>query len=427
MPFTLFQDAFSRSPTLGAQWRETGFVPLELNGATARLPANATAYQYPGSSGYSAAAARAIAKAVNPKTFQDLTAFTSAATTAVPIRLQFSVRVRLPAVLPGAGRELWAGVVLLAPDQPNQFGWEFQYWISSAGTHYLRVGTRFVNGSFTEHLPGRRNLTAAGKALAAGQEATLTAEFIANNMFVFDVLTWWSGAGASSSAAIDELHLWTGQAFPVVPVAPTPPASRTGVGVDSLELYGGIIAYQDGPTTSPPASGPFGVNPNPAPTPPLLTSVLALDDFKIVDARPFSGQRLFPIPVIATPATLASATVPTEGNASGLSLLVPPSYSVQISDAWRVRELRHDDGTVETFVRDSRSRRSWAFTWVGLRKADRDALRSLLVSAQGIVRDFTWTHPETSEVIQLRCTDAPRFEQIGGEAWNASATVQEVV
>lgn len=429
MGFLLFSDPFTRTGAIGSDYRETGVISFECTGTRLRLPDTATAHQFAGGTGYYAAAARAIANNADPKSFLPLTSFRSAAPVTPTCRVRYQVRLEMPETLPSPSDELWAGLVFLAPDQPNQGGYELHYWIDSSGNHYLRAGTRNAGGAFFEHAPARRDLTAAGTALAAGEEATLFAEVVFSNMWVFDIRTWWDPQGGTSTNGVDALHLWRGITWPVVPTAAIPPASPSGIGPDSAEFYGGVIAYQEGPASSGTSSttNPFSGTTSPGTTrPPLLTSRLTLDDFRIQDARSFSGQVMHPVPEAAPVLTRTAATVPSEGNASGSSLSVQPSFSLPVTEDWGTRQLPHDDGTVESFPTRSRPRRIWAMTWRPMLKRERDLLRADLLASEGTVKDFTWTHPTTGEVIQLRPVEPPRFTQVGGSAWSCEGRFEEV-
>lgn len=421
MAFLIFGDEFTRTTGLGSAYRETGFISFETTGTTAKLPDTATAYQYAGGTGYYAAAGRAIENAVDPKDFVPVSEYRSATAVPSPAKIRYQIQITMPDTLPGGGEELWAGLVFLAPDQNNQAGTEFLYYIDSGGTHTLRIGNRSANGTFTEHLPGRRAIT----ALSAGETATLYAEVTCANMFVFDIATWWDTANAGQ---VEDRYLWRGVSYPSVPTFAIPPGSPTGLGPDSMEFFGGFLLYQEGPASSGTSSGALlpGLTIPGQSSPPLLTAFALLDNFRVTDLRPFEGEHLFPKPEASAALSLSSISVPSEGNASGQALAVPPSYSIPLQEVWNTRELRADDGTIETFPVQAKPRRRWAMKWTGLNEANRTLLRNLLIAADGTVKDFTWTHPETNESIKIRCTEPPSFSQEAGRVWSASANVEEI-
>lgn len=431
MPFLLFDDSFSRSGGIGSNYRETGFVPFVTTGTRLRLPAEAVAYTYPGGTGFYAAAGRAVQNSFDPKTFFPLEDFTTVSTYTPTLRVRYQVRFRLPDTAIGTGNTAWAGVIGGSNDVANQAGYEFLYYIDgTTNTHELRVGQRISNGTFNEYLPGRRDLTALGKELSPGEEATLFLEIVFNNMFVFEIHTWWDPQTQSSSGFFrDELHLWRSIPWPVVPTSAIPPGSYVGRGPDSLGFYGGVIVYQEGPATAATTGYNIGSPWQPAGpvvlSPPALTDFIFLDDFRITDFRDFSGERVFPKPVPSTPTTLTAVSVPAEANPSGSSLTVAPSFSVEIDEDWKTREHRSDDNTVETFTTQHAPRRTWLLGWAGISKSERDTLETLFESLLQFEKSFTWTHPETSEVLEVKPQQPPEFEQIAGQVWNARLLVQE--
>ncbi len=431
MPFVLFDDPFSRSGGIGPNYRETGFVPFVTTGTRLRLPAEAVAYTYPGGTGFYAAAGRAVQNSFDPKTFFPLEDFTTTQAYSPTLRVRYQVRFRLPDTAIGSGNTAWAGVIGGSNDIANQAGYEFLYYIDgTTNTHELRVGQRVSNGTFNEYLPGRRDLTALGKNLSPGEEATLFLEIVFNNMFVFDVHTWWdSQTTASAGTFRDELYIWRGISWPSVPTFAIPPGSYVGRGPDSLGFYGGVIVYQEGPATAATTGYNIGSPWQPAGpvvlSPPALTDFIFMDDFRITDFRDFSGERIYPKPSPTAPVSYASVSVPTESNATGSSLTVEPSYSMEITEDWNTREHRADDRTVESFATQSKPRRTWLLGWSRLSKAERDTLESLFESANQIEKSFTWTHPLTSEALEVKPVQPPEFEQIGGVTWNARVLVQE--
>lgn len=413
MAILLQSDDFGRTGALGANWTESSLasgVPFELDGDRALAPRE---YIQAGTSGgnpvWAAGHARAVFTTFDPGIVFPLSQF-STSQPGPTQRLTASLNVTMPGTLPSPSDELRASVVVLASASASTLeAFEFQYAIDATGDHLLRVVRRLASGTEIVQVGSVRNLTTLGVALSAGESATLYARIVFDNLFVFELHTWWESPTAAASpffvANFHSLNL----SWPV-----QPPAANPGPG--SATFYCGMLAIQQGPASS--GSGT---------SPPVVSDRMKIDNFLVSDDRDVSSLELFTVPT-ASP-TVHLTRIPlayTERQTTATGMVIQPSYAVQISPQRRQHEFRTDDGYLITHAQDEDVRRSWALSWQGLTDDERDTMRDLFIEAQGTVKDFAWTIEGTDETVYVRCVEPPEIIHLGPGAWAASAVVEEV-
>lgn len=413
MAILLQSDDFGRTGALGANWTESSLssgVPFELDGDRALAPRE---YVQAGISGgnpvWAAGHARAVFTTFDPGIVFPLSQF-STSQPGPTQRLTASLNVTMPGTLPSPSDELRASVVVLASASAGTLAaFEFQYAIDATGDHLLRVVRRLASGTEIVQTGSVRNLTTLGVALSASESATLYARIVFNNLFVFELHTWWESPTAAASPFFGANFHSLNLSWPV-----QPPAANPGPG--SATFYCGMLAIQEGP-----ASG--GGNT----APPVVSDRLKLDNFQVTDDRDVSALELFTIPTAAPAVSLTRVPLSgTERQTTATGLTIQPSYAVPITPQRRQHEHRTDDGFLITHVQDEEVRRSWALSWQGLTDAEMDTLRALFIDAEGTVKDFTWTIEGTDETVYVRCVEPPEIVHLGPGAWAASAVVEEV-
>lgn len=81
-----------------------------------------------------------------------------------------------------------------------------------------------------------------------------------------------------------------------------------------------------------------------------------------------------------------------------------PEYPFKVEHEDNSITSRFEDGTVQSRLKFTKSRRTWTLKWNGLKQEYYDTLESFIVnSAKHQANVFYWTIPNTSTTVSVRC------------------------
>lgn len=103
-----------------------------------------------------------------------------------------------------------------------------------------------------------------------------------------------------------------------------------------------------------------------------------------------------------------------------------PEYPFKVEHEDNSITSKFEDGTVQSRLKFTKSRRTWTLKWNGLKQAYYNTLENFIVNSakhQAVV--FNWTIPNTSTVVAVRCIKFDS-EMVFINNWDVEIQLQEV-
>jgi len=329
-----------------------------------------------------------------------------------PLWYGTTIRIKAPSTFPtDAGEAVEVGATIVggnaADDQTAlMVSWEYDATAATQSLNLYRC-TFDSDGHRTERaLLASRSLSAIGQAISAGAYAVMTIEVQATAATNYWTRIYWDDSGIGNPSYAGSL---TGASVPF--------------DLNTQEGFCGVFLRQDGPHSVPPPS--YSGNAQQV----HLTAPAAIDWFQVEDLRPIAADPLFPEPQIAAAPTLSSVVLSGEANATtpASSLTLQPSFAIPLAYSIESRDFRTTDGTLISSPVTAATRRTWEMRWEGLTAAQRNTLDTLWHSTQSGIHTFTWTHPQTDEVVTLRTIGRLSVVELEKNVYGATAVAQEVL
>ena len=103
-----------------------------------------------------------------------------------------------------------------------------------------------------------------------------------------------------------------------------------------------------------------------------------------------------------------------------------PEYPFKVEHEDNSITSKFEDGTVQSRLKFTKSRRTWTLKWNGLKQAYYNTLENFIVNSvkhQAVV--FNWTIPNTNTTVAVRCIKFD-CEMVFVNNWDVEIQLQEV-
>lgn len=108
------------------------------------------------------------------------------------------------------------------------------------------------------------------------------------------------------------------------------------------------------------------------------------------------------------------------------STIPNPEYPFKIEHEDNSITTKFEDGTVQSRLKFTKSRKTWTLKWNGMKQADYDELENFIVnSAKHQANIFNWISPANGITYTVRCIKFDS-EMVFINNWNAEVQLQEV-
>lgn len=341
---------------------------------------------------------RAILQAVDPYSL-----VTGTTTKSYDVSVDFET----PAVY-SSTEDAYAGIVFMSAGANAAFSsFEFVWWRDSSGNQRIRWQYRSSAGTLFTLPPVLGYLLTGAQVAAAGSIHTLAVKVS------FTVQA--SNAPITVTGSLDGVQLYgSGIIFPST-------LGFSSGNIATTPHYAGLMAQVPGPLGTVGNNHGFPIF-STDPQYPIL-----FDNFRVRDVGALAVQPvIYPAPTLTTAATLTPISVAAEDDSGAETLTLPHHYTYSVQDQFASTDHPYDAGYVASVARSTRRRRTWALHWDAINTTDRATLLTLSAAVNVRKKAFSWTDPETGEVVLVRIVSEVRTSQIGPAVWAASFDVQEI-
>lgn len=108
------------------------------------------------------------------------------------------------------------------------------------------------------------------------------------------------------------------------------------------------------------------------------------------------------------------------------STIPNPEYPFKIEYEDNSISTKFEDGTVQSRLKFTKSRRTWTIKWNGMKQAYYDTVEDFIVNqAKHQANAFYWTIPATNTTVFVRCIKFDS-EMVFINNWNVEIQLQEV-
>ena len=108
------------------------------------------------------------------------------------------------------------------------------------------------------------------------------------------------------------------------------------------------------------------------------------------------------------------------------STIPNPEYPFKVEHEDNSITSKFEDGTVQSRLKFTKSRRTWTLKWNGLKQVHYDTLENFIVNvAKHQANVFYWTIPATNTTVSVRCIKFDS-EMAFINNWNVEIQLQEV-
>ena len=107
------------------------------------------------------------------------------------------------------------------------------------------------------------------------------------------------------------------------------------------------------------------------------------------------------------------------------STIPNPEYPFKVEHEDNSISSKFEDGTVQSRLKFTRSRRTWTLNWKGLSNTHYTTLENFIVNqAKHAANVFNWTIPNTSTTVSVRCIKFDSSMEFINN-WNVELQLQE--